>query len=245
MLVDDRVEGIALEHQRQVVQLHPPDTVVGQAFGDVANKGAGVLEVVEHRDAGDNPRLAVGMAGGQRPAGEEVVDHLVALLDRVAGDVGGVEAEVGQPLGLVAVEQGAVVAADVDDQVAGGEADQALGFAGDLMEVLGHRPVDAAAVPVGAVEDRSRHRVAGLHQATSVLVGRHVAPHELQRHRALDRVGSAGVGEGAGDALFSEVQQWRQVRRSAHTAGGPGAQTGWCGRRVGAWHGRRKLPATG
>ena len=137
-------------------------------------------------------------------AGVEVVDDVVALGDRVARDVGGVEAEMAQALGLVAVEQRAVVAADVDDQVAGLQRHDRFDAAGDAVEVLGHRAVDAAAIPVGAVEDRAGDRVLGLDQAARLLVAGHVAAHQLQRDRALDRLSAAGIRESARDALVAE-----------------------------------------
>ena len=95
-------------------------------------------------------------------------------------------------LGRVAVEQGAVVAADVDHEVAGLQARELLGGARDAVQVLGHRPVDAAAVPVGLVEDRAGHRVAGLDQPARVLVARHVAADELERDGALHRLAPPG-----------------------------------------------------
>ena len=75
-----------------------------------------------------------------------------------------------EAVGRVPVEQRPVVAADVDDEVAGLELHDALDALGDAVEVVGHRAIDAAAVPIRAVEDRPGDGVLGLDQATRGLV---------------------------------------------------------------------------
>ena len=161
-------------------------------LGDVGDERARVLEVVEHRDARDRLGLLVGTALAQGLGRIEVVDDVVPLGDRVSRDVGGIEAQVAQALRLVAIEQRAVVAADVDDKVAGLERHDRFDPASYAVEVVGHRAVDAAAIPVGAVEDRAGDGVLGLDQAARLLVARHVAAHQLERDRPLDRLSAPG-----------------------------------------------------
>ena len=127
-------------------------------------------------------------------------------------------------LGRVAVEQRAVVAADVDHEVAGLQAASSSAALRDVVQVLGHRPVDAAAVPVRLVEDRSGHRVADLDEPARVLVARHVAADELERNGALDGLTTPGLGESARDALLAEVEHRRQLGRPADPASRAGAQ---------------------
>jgi hypothetical protein len=226
VLVHDDVEGVELEHERQVVQLHDPDAVLREALGDVLDEGGRVLEVVEHRDARDDLRAAVRVARAQRPGAEEVADDVVALLDRVAGDVRGVEAEEAQLPRGVAVQQRAVVAADVDHEVAGRQLRERLRRLGDAVEVVRHRPVDAAAVPVGLVEDRARDGVADLDEAARVLVARHVAAHELERDRALHGLAAARLGERPREGLLAEVEHRRQLPGATDPARRPRAQAG-------------------
>ena len=163
-------------------------------------------------------------------AGVEVVDDVVPLRDRISRHVGGVEAEVAQTLRLVPVQQGAVVAADVDDEVPGLQRHDRFDAVSDPVEILGHRAVDPAAIPVGAVEDRPGDRVLGLDQAACFLVARHVAAHQLERDRTLDRLVAAGIRKRPGDALVAERQHGREVRAAADAACGARDQTGaWCG----------------
>ena len=204
MLVDDRVEGVGFEHHRQIVQLDHPHAALGEHLGDVGDERTRMLEVVEHRDARDRLGLLVGAAALQRRRRVEVIDDVIPLCDRVARDVGGVEAEVAQALGLVAVEQRAVVAADVDDQVPGLQRHDRFDSAGYAVEVLGHRAVDPTAVPVGAVQDRAGDGVLRLDETACFLVSCHVAAHQLERDRPLDRLVAAGIGERPGDALVAE-----------------------------------------
>ena len=92
MLVHHHVEGVGLEHERQVVQLHDPDPVVGQGVGHVLDEGRGVLQVVEHGDARDDLRAPVGLTLVQEARAEEVTHDVVPLGDGMARHVGGVEA---------------------------------------------------------------------------------------------------------------------------------------------------------
>ena len=94
------------------------------------------------------------------------------------------------------------------------------------MQVPRHRLVDAAAVPVVLVEDRARHGVPRLHEATGVLVAGHVAPDQLEGHRALDGQGLARRGEGAGDQLVAQIEQRRELAGAADAAGGARAKAG-------------------
>ncbi len=119
VLVHDRVECVGLKHHRQIVQLDDPDPALRERLGDVGDERARVLEVVEHRDARDRLGLLVGPTLSQSLRGVEVVDDVVSLGDRIPRNIGGVETEVAQPLSFVPVQQGAVVAADVDDKVTG------------------------------------------------------------------------------------------------------------------------------
>ena len=105
-------------------------------------------------------------------------------------------------------------------------ADQLFGGLRNLVEVLGHRAVDAAAVPVRVVEDRAGHRVPGLYQPAGVLIARHVAANELERYCPLDGLLTARLGEGARDALLAQVEDGREFARAADAARGPSAQAG-------------------
>ena len=226
--MDDRVERVQLEHQRQVMQFHYPDAIARERRCDVGHELARVLEVVEHRDRGDHLGLTVGVALLERSRREEVVDHLVALLDRVARNVGGVVAEVGEVRHVVAVQQRAVIAADVDHEIARSEADQLLRRLCDAVEILGHRAVDPAAVPVGVVEDRSGDGLPRLDQAAGILVSSHVAANELQRDRALHGLRAARLGECARDVLVAQLivalQPRQRVFRNLRQEGRPHLQ---------------------
>ncbi len=169
-----------------------------------ATNWRGMLEVVEHGDARDRLGLLVWPALCQRPCGVEVVDDVISLGDGVSRDIGRVEAQVAKPLRAIAVQQRAVVAADVDDQVSRLQRCDRFDSPRNSMEVLGHRAVDPAAIPVGAVEDRTGDRVLGLDQATRFLVARHVAAHELERDCPLDRLVAAGIGKRPRDALVAQ-----------------------------------------
>jgi hypothetical protein len=220
VLVDDDVERVGLEHQREVVELHHPDPVLSQAVSDVLHELGRVLQVVEHGHARDHLGATIGVPEPERTRAEEVAHDVVALLDGVPGHVGGVEPEEAYVPGGEAIEQRAVVAADVDDQVAGFKQGQLLGGASDPVQVACHRLVDATAVPVRLVEDRARDRVAGLQEAARVLVASHVAADELERYRALHRLLAARLREGARDALLAQVKHGRQVGRVADPARG-------------------------
>ena len=200
----DRVEGVRLQHHRQVVQLDYPDAALRERLGDIRDERARVLEVVEHRDARDRLGLLVWTALVQCPRRVEVVDDVVSLCDGISGHVGGVETEVAQPFGLVPIEERSIVAADVDDEITGLQRHDCFDPARDAVEILRHRAVDSAAIPVGAVEDRTGDRVLGLYETACFLVACHVAADEFERDRPLDRLRAAGIGERSGDALLAE-----------------------------------------
>ena len=221
MLVADRVEAVHLEHRRHVRELADPDPVGRQGLRDVCDERRRALEVVEHRDARDDPGPAVGIPLGERGVGEEVADHVVALGHGVPRHVRGVHPEerhLSRSIDIP-VEERAVVAADVDDEIARPKAAHGLGRqARDLVEVLGHRPVDPAAVPVRAVENRAGNGVAELEKATTLRVRRAVAPDELQRQSRLGEAILPRPSERPCDALVPEVHHRRKRRGAARAA---------------------------
>jgi hypothetical protein len=96
-----------------------------------------------------------------------------------------IESDAIDPGNVAGPQHGAVVAADVDDDVAGGQRDETFNPLHDLGQRVAHRLIDARLVPVVAVNKLLRIRVAKLNQATGVLVAPGIAPDELKRDLAV------------------------------------------------------------
>ena len=221
----DRVEAVHPQHGRHVRKLAHPDPVVRERVGDVVDERPRVLEVVEHRDARDHLRALPGRVPLECLPAEVVVDDVVALGHRIACDVGRVDSHEARTVGEagVPVEERAVVAADIDDELTRQHAsDDVHRLACDAVEVVGHRPVDPAAVPVRAVEEVTGDAVAQLQETARGGIAAGVAADELERELRLGDRRPVRLAEGAGDALVAEVHHVRQRGRAADTARRPG-----------------------
>src|SRR2546425_447794 len=128
--------------------LEVPDAVGGEDLGDLAREPDRVVQVVEHRDRGDdagwaNPRLLV---GSRRKELRHEDDVLRVVLTQLGAD--GVDADAANVACRVGLERGGVVAADVQHDVTGAEADQALQVAALPLQVTHHRLVETGPVAV-------------------------------------------------------------------------------------------------
>ena len=134
-------------------------------------------------------------------------------------DIGGINPQPLDAFREVGFEQGAIVAADVQDQVAGFEPDDLFGHVRDAGEMVPHGLVDAGAIPIGGVKHAGRHGMAHLHQTAGILVERRVAAHEIQRDAALHRRRAVGFGKSAADELVAERNHGCQGAAAAKAAG--------------------------
>ena len=205
------VVRVGLEHRGQVALLEHPDAVVVEQLGDLVDEGLGPLEVVEHRDRGDDLGAAPGIGLAHQLRAEEIRNqpHMrrVVLLElrprRVDAD---------QRQGFrVGLEQRAVVRADVHHQVGVAQLDQGADARHLRVQVLDHRLVEARAVAiVVAVEAAEIVVVAQLHQ---VAARAFCKPQRPRRHVLRPR-----LGEHAGQRLLAEVHHVAQFPRQAQPA---------------------------
>src|SRR5262249_17878007 len=87
-------------------------------------------------------------------------------------------------IGACAIEgaqQGAVVAADVDDDVARRQANELPGAPYDFGQSVSHGLVDAGHVPVVVVDQLLRKGMAQLHETAGVFVERGIATDQVER----------------------------------------------------------------
>ncbi len=159
------------------------------------------------------------MDGAQVRSREEIIDHRDARRLGVLDDIGGrIKPQKPQALRAVGIEQGPVVATDVDDQVAAFQLDGGFRVMGDPRQVGAHGLVDAGAVPVTAIKDVGRDGMFQLHQAAGFLVQARVASDQIQRDSPLNRRLALWIGKSAGDILVPEAEHRSQRLRPANPA---------------------------
>lgn len=197
----DSVESVPFKREGHVHHLDDKDTLVVEALADIGDEGVGVVEVVEHADGRDRLGLSLPEGSGPRALAEEIDDDFrrsfLAVFVKVARRF---EAHRVQPGNFVTAQQGAVVCADVDNEIAGLQVGGIRSIGSDVCQFVGHRLVDSGAIPVISVHGLTRYRMPKLEQAASALLG--IAQNQFKRcldawfgHRIIDKVGNREVAE--------------------------------------------------
>ena len=135
----------------------------------------------------------------------------------LARDVGRIDADAVERLGIAA-QQRSVVAADVEHAPVAAGHDR-HGTLRDALEVIAHRVVHARAIPVVGIENFRRDGMGHLQEAAGLRIAGHVATHE--QHRDISSAAAAGLGhdESALQILLTEIDDRREMRRAAYPAG--------------------------
>src|SRR5262245_51706952 len=142
VFMTDRVVGVLLEHQRHIALLKHPDPRWIEYGGNIGDEGVWIVEIIEHGNRGHCTGVP---APGNRPVspcGEKTGNELevakisLELLNKR------VDADANKRV-RVLPEQGAVIAADIEDDVACGQFKPAHQLVSDAREMFSHRLVDS------------------------------------------------------------------------------------------------------
>ena len=149
MLVAYRVVRRHRQHRGNVALLEDPDAVVGEDVGDLLEEGLGVFQIVEHGDRGDDTRLSIAHGGADSCGGEEVGHQLdVRRIVIPELDSRGIHAEERGADGAVSLKEGAVVAPDIDDEIARAGRHARQGSTDDAAQMFDHPHVQAGPIAV-------------------------------------------------------------------------------------------------
>src|SRR6185437_4376179 len=80
MLVADRIEGAALDHERQIALLENPKSVGRQSGGDIGNECVRIRQIIEHRYTGDCLRFLASSHACESLRRKEVANRLDSRL---------------------------------------------------------------------------------------------------------------------------------------------------------------------
>lgn len=153
VLAADVVKGVLRQHEREIAHLNDPHASRMEDPCDVGHKRIRILEVVEHGNAGHHLRTLVAAQSLKVGGAEEIVHGDRAPLLGIGHEVRRrLEAHAEQPCRLVGTEERAVVAPDVEDQIAWQEWHEPFGGPHDIGEGRAHGAIHARAVPVVTVE---------------------------------------------------------------------------------------------
>jgi hypothetical protein len=118
VLVAGGVKRVRLQHRRQIALLQMPDAVVGEDGHDIVHECLRLLQVVDHRDGGDDLRLAAIEELAKHFCREEVHDQLdigpVIFRELTRARI---DADERRTVHRIARQQRSVVAADVEYEI--------------------------------------------------------------------------------------------------------------------------------